>query len=311
MLRTNARQCVVKAVVGAISHPRLALKNPYLVDPQGTVHILPGTGGITYNVAVGDPAFGFAADHVEPCVSITIAETNKDDAALGALSILTCLGNEARVVSGAAMNARGVVTGKHGGIEHVIIDFAPAALEKLAIGDRIQIRSRGQGLVLTDHPEVRAASIDPGLLARMGIVSRGGALVVPVTHVIPASIMGSGMGSRHSASGDFDIQVADPEAIERYGLRRLRLGDVVAIRDADCRYGRSIHAGAMSIGVVAHATCVVSGHGPGVTVVLSTAQRGIAPKIDPGANIGRYLGIGRFRRGRGGPVAGRARRGRG
>lgn len=310
MLRTNARRCVVKAVVGAISHPRLALKNPYLVDPQGTVHILPGTGGITYNVAVGDPAFGFAADHVEPCVSITLADANKDDAALGALSILACLGNEARVVSGAAAEARGVVTGKHGGIEHVIIDFPPAALEKMAIGDRVQIRSCGQGLALEDHSEVRVASVDPGLLGRMGIVARGGDLVVPVTHVIPASIMGSGMGSRHSASGDFDIQVADTAAIERYGLLDLRLGDVVAIRDADCRYGRSIRAGAISIGVVAHATCVVSGHGPGVTVILSTAKRGIVPRIDPGANIGRYLGIGRFRKNRRVAAARRPRRAR-
>ncbi len=295
MIRTNAQNCVMKSVLGVISHPRMALKSPYLIDPNGVISVLPGTGGITYNVMVGDSALNAAGDHLEPGVSITLDERERDGASLGALSVLTCLGNEARVVSGDAAGSRGAVTGKHGGVEHVIIDFPPAVLDKLVIGDRIQIRAVGQGLLLKDYPDVRVMSVDPGLFGAMGIAVQGGNLVVPVTHVIPASIMGSGMGSRHSWSGDFDIQLADVEVVQRYGLQSLRLGDVVAIRDADCRFGRSIRGGAVSIGVIAHASCVVSGHGPGVTVVMTTEKKIIVPKIEPGANIARYLGIGRFR----------------
>jgi hypothetical protein len=295
VLRTNSKLCVIQSVAGGIAHPRIPLKNPYLVDQGGGVHILPGVGGITYNVAVGDSAFSFAGDHVEPGVSMTLDERERDGANLGALCILACVGNEARVVSGEALHARGVVTGKHGGVEHVIVDFAPSVLEKLAVGDRIQIKAFGQGLSLEDFPEVQAMSLDPGLLQKLRIAVQGDRLVVPVTHVIPASIMGSGTGSRHSFSGDFDIQVADGDLVRKYGLESLRLGDVVAIRDADCRFGRSIKTGAITIGVVVHASCVVSGHGPGVTVIMTTSKKLIVPKIRQDANIARYLGIGRFR----------------
>lgn len=296
MLRTNSRICVIQSVMGGIAHPRIPLKNPYLVDQGGGVHILPGVGGITYNVAVGDSAFGFAGDHVEPGVSMTLDEKEKDGASLGALCILACIGNEARVVSGEGLHARGYVTGKHGGVEHVIVDFAPSVLDKLVVGDRIQIRAFGLGLALKDFPDVQVMSVDPELLQKMGIVAQGNQLVVPVTHVIPASIMGSGTGSRHSYSGDFDIQVSDTDLVQKYGLQSLRLGDVIAIRDADCRFGRSIKSDAITIGIVVHASCMVSGHGPGVTVIMTTPNKLIVPKMEQNANIAHYLGIGRFHR---------------
>lgn len=296
MLRTNEQSCVMQSVAGAIVHPRIPLKNPYLVDQGGGVHVLPGVGGITYNVVVGDSAFDFTGDHVEPAVSMTLDEREKDGASLGALCILACIGNEARVVSGEAQLARGVVTGKHGGVEHVIVDFAPSVLDKLVVGDRIQIRAFGQGLKLRDFPDVQVMSVDPQLLRKMGIAAQGKQLVVPVTHVIPAAIMGSGTGSRHSFSGDFDIQVSDKDLLRKYGLQSLRLGDVVAIRDADCRFGRSVKTGAITIGVVVHASCLVSGHGPGVTVIMTAASKLIAPKMKQNANIAHYLGIGRFHR---------------
>jgi hypothetical protein len=267
MLRTNAQSCVIQSVVGGIAHPRIPLKNPYLVDPGGNVHILPGVGGITYNVFVGDSAFAYAGDHVEPGVSITLDERERDGASLGALCILACIGNEARVVSGEALHARGFVTGKHGGVEHV-----------------------------RDFPEVQVMSVDPELLQKMRIVTQGNQLVVPVTHVIPASVMGSGTGSRHSFSGDFDIQVADKDLVQKHGLQSLRLGDVVAIRDYDCRFGRSIKSDAITIGVVAHASCLVGGHGPGITVIMTTSKKLIVPKMEQDANIAHYLGIGGFHR---------------
>ena len=49
--------------------------------------------GVAYNARVGDRAFGWAGDHVEPGVSIA----NPDEKADFALHYLTCIGNEATV----------------------------------------------------------------------------------------------------------------------------------------------------------------------------------------------------------------------
>jgi len=259
---------------------------------------MPGTGGITYNVSVGDSALDFVGDHIEPGVSLTLKVSEAERSVLGGLSILTCVGNEARVMSGQALGARGVVTGKHGGVEHVIIDFSKATLDKLAIGDTIQIRAFGQGLELIDYPDVHVMNIDPGLLGKLGITVKNKQMIVPVTHIIPASIMGSGLGSRHSYSGDYDIQLGEKESIGKLGLENLRIGDIIAIKDADCRYGRSIRSGAMSIGVIVHGACITSGHGPGVTVLMTTVKKFIVPRVDRDVNLSVYLGVGRKRKNR-------------
>ncbi len=65
--------------------------------------MLPGMFGIAYNARVGDRAFGWAGDHVEPGVSIAHADEKSDYA----LHYLTCIGNEAEVVSGRARGAQG------------------------------------------------------------------------------------------------------------------------------------------------------------------------------------------------------------
>jgi hypothetical protein len=293
MIRTNKQYLVEKAVCGKISSPRIPLKNPWLIDPSGKPRVMPGTGGITYNVSVGDSALDFAGDHIEPGVSVTLKTPESDVNALGGLSILTCIGNEAQAMTGKAAGSKGVVTGKHGGVEHVIIDFPRAALEKMCIGDTIQIRAVGQGLELKDFPDIHVMNIDPGLLVKLGITTQNKQLIVPVTHVIPASIMGSGVGSRHSYSGDYDIQLGEKESIRKFGLQNLRIGDLIAVNDADCRFGRTIRSGALSIGVIVHGACTTSGHGPGVTVLMTTVKKMIVPKIEETANLSRLMNIGR------------------
>jgi hypothetical protein len=293
MLRTNVKDLVEKSVIGAVTQPKLKLKNPYIIDATGKAHVLPGTGGITYNVKAGDSAFDFNGDHIEPGVSISDTDMSKDGSISGGLSILACIGNVAKVITGKAAGLMGVVTGKHGGVEHVLIDFSSTALDKLAVGDKIQIKGVGQGFVLRDYNNIQVMNCDPNLLQKLNISTQNKQLVVPVTHVIPSSIMGSGIGSRHSFSGDYDIQVSDREVVQKYGLQNLRLGDLIAIRDADCRYGRSFHSGAISIGVVVHGSCLTSGHGPGVTVIMTTIEKLIVPKIEQMANIADYLYIGR------------------
>ena len=136
MLRTNADKLVKISVMGEVASPVIG-KSVYRVSPTGTPKILPGVGGITYNLRVGDPACGWVADHVEPGVSVENKENDPryGQGANAAFNVLSCVGNEAIVATGDAKGAKGVVTGKHGGINHVLADFQPEALEKLMLGD--------------------------------------------------------------------------------------------------------------------------------------------------------------------------------
>jgi hypothetical protein len=214
-----------------------------------------------------------------------------------ALNILSCIGNTAVVISGDAKGARGIVTGKHGGIEHVLVDFDDRTLGRLAIGDTILIRACGTGLRIEGFDDVRIMNLDPALLAKMKIEPAKSKLEVGVSHEIPAAMMGSGIGKAHAHSGDYDIQLFDKKSVSRLGLGDIKLGDIVAIKDADNTFGRMYRKGAITIGVVVHSDCVLSGHGPGVTTVMTHSRGGIVPKIDTNANIARILGIGIHRKG--------------
>lgn len=290
-MKTNIDKLIKISVMGQVSHPIKGQK-VYVLSHNGVVRVLPGVGGITYNKRVGDVCVGLAADHVEPGVSVKNIE--KADFYPGgynrAFNALACVGNEALIVSGDAKGKKGIVTGKHGGIEHILIDFTPDTIEKLVIGDKILIKAYGQGLELLDYPEIKVMNIDPELLSKMPIKDRNKKLKIGVTHNIPASIMGSGLGADDTHTGDYDIQLFDKKTIEEYGLEDLRFGDFVAIQDADHSYGRVYKKGAISIGIVVHSDCYISGHGPGVTTILTTPKQGIIePQIDPKANIAEVL----------------------
>jgi len=290
MLRTNIEKLVKISVVGEIVSPIKGV-GIYNISAEGAPMVLPGVGGITYNVRVGDPACGWEADHVEPGVSLENKE-NDPRFALGAniaFNVLSCVGNEAVVVSGDAKGAKGVVTGKHGGIEHVLVDFPSETLEKLMHGDKMLIKAFGVGLKLLDFPEIIVMNIDPRFLKALNPKPKGKKLEIRVTHVIPAAIMGSGLGANQTYSGDYDIQLFDGSTRKEYKLDNLRLGDLVAILDADHSYGRIYRKGAVSVGIVVHTNCVTSGHGPGVTTLFTSSTGKIVPKIDAKANIASIL----------------------
>ena len=293
MLRTNEKDLVMISVMGHVAHP-VKGPRPYLISHDGKVKVLPGVGGITYNKRVGDLCVGLAGDHVEPGVSTRNLDKFDGDASAynSAYNALACVGNEAVVVSGDAKGEKGVVTGKHGGIEHVLIDFQPQTLEKLVIGDKIMVKSFGQGLELLDYPEIAVRNLDPRLLAKMPIEEKDGGLRIGVAKVIPGEIMGSGLGRDHVWTGDYDIQMFDEETVERFGLSDLRFGDIVAILDAEHTHGRIYKRGAVSVGVVVHSACLVAGHGPGVTTLLTTGVPGkIEPYLESRANIAFLLGL--------------------
>jgi hypothetical protein len=289
MLKTNDQKLIKISVMGEIAHP--TIRNVYNVSATGKPVVLPGVGGITYNLRVGDPACGWEADHVEPGVSV---ENKENDARSGqaantAFNVLSCIGNQAAVSTGEAKGAKGTVTGKHGGIEHVLVDFPSEVLEKLVLGDRILIKAYGIGLKLLDFPSIKVLNIDPRLLEAWKTKPNGVKLEVPVTHIVPAAIMGSGLGANQVNSGDYDIQLFDSGVVEQYGLGSLRLGDLVAIIDADHSFGRIYRQGAVSVGVVVHTNCVTAGHGPGVTTLMTSPDGKIVPQIDKNANIASLL----------------------
>jgi hypothetical protein len=290
MLRTNADKLVKMSVVGEVASP-VVWKSVYRVSPTGTPTILPGVGGITYNLRVGDLACGWEADHVEPCVSVENKENDPryGQGANAAFNVLSCIGNEATVVTGDAKGSKGVVTGKHGGIEHVLVDFQPETLEKLMLGDKILVKAFGLGLKLTDFADVKVMNMDPRFLEALDPKPNGEKIEVPVTHMIPAAIMGSGLGASQTYSGDYDIQLFDENVIEQYGLEDLRLGDLVAVIDADHSFGRIYRQGAISVGIVVHTNCVTAGHGPGVTSLMTSPSGKLVPKIDSKANIAYLL----------------------
>lgn len=295
MVKTNKDSLVMVSVQGSVA-PAVEWKG-WEVDANGRPFILPSVGGITYNVKVGDPAFGWAGDHIEPGVS-TVADADKrHEMKNNGYNVLACIGNTATVVSGDAKGAKGIVVGHHGGIEHVIVDFDDETMEKLTLDDKILIKAYGQGLEASGHPDVKFFNLDPGLFEKMDVREEGSALVVRVAARVPARLMGSGIGSSNVASGDYDITTTDRREIARLGLDKLRFGDIVALEDCDNLYGRSYRRGAMSIGVVVHSDCLLAGHGPGVATIMTTAKPNrIKVEISPEANIGKILGIGRYRR---------------
>ena len=289
-MKTNVDKLVKMSVMGEVASPVVG-RSVYNVSATGTPSVLPGVGGITYNIRVGDLACGWEADHVEPGVSV---ENKENDARYGqganaAFNILSCVGNEAVVVSGDAKGAKGLVTGKHGGIEHVLVDFQPETLEKLMLGDKVLVKAFGVGLKLLDFPDVKAMNMDPSFLKALKPKAQGDKLEVPVTHMVPAAIMGSGLGANQTFSGDYDIQLFDEKVIEQYGLEDLRLGDLVAIIDADHSFGRIYRQGAITVGIVVHTNCVTAGHGPGVTSLFTSSSGKIIPRMDAKANIAKLL----------------------
>ena len=286
MVKTNSERLVIQSVQGKIHSPIVG-SNPYRINREGVGQILPSTGGICYNVKIGDSCMKWVGDHIEPGVSIK----NSDNMESNALMLLSCIGNEAKVVTGEAKGAKGYVTGMHGGIEHVLIYFKDEDMEKMAIGDTILIKAHGQGLAIEDFEDVKCMNIDPNLFDKLSIVDKNGVLEVPVVTEIPAYLMGSGVGSSTAFSGDYDIMTGDKGANKEFGIDKLKFGDLVLLRDCDNTNGRQYLGESVSIGVIVHSDCIISGHGPGVTVIMSSKTSNIVGKIDENANIANYLQV--------------------
>ena len=78
------------------------------------------------------------------------------------LQIYSCVGNEAKVVSGDAKGAIGYVIGHHGGSEHVIVDF-PKSRGKAHLRRRDHHSRHGPGVttIMTCKTSLIEPVIDP------------------------------------------------------------------------------------------------------------------------------------------------------
>jgi hypothetical protein len=289
VLKTNKDKLITTAVQAVVQPAGGYGGWGYPVTYDGKPKQLIGMASINYTVSLGDPAYGWAsADHVEP--DVTVQGRDRESPYECAIAILACIGNEARVVSGEAAGAEGYYIGRHAGSDDLCW-FPKKVIEKLALNDTIQVKAQGVGLKIEGFEDVRVNKLSPELLENMGITIEDGQLVVPVVLEVDGYIMGSGIGGPTIEAVDYDIQTTDPHIVEKYGLKKLRLGDLVAIRNHYDFYGRGRYEGAVTIGVCIHGWSDMAGHGPGLNPVLSALPGVIKTRIDPHANTAYYLGI--------------------
>lgn len=295
MVKTNEKRLVEFTLECKPGHPFAG--RTISVDHRGEPFQLPGIGGITLNVEMGDSAFGWEGDHIEPGVSCRWGVDKPMENRNQALQILACVGNRATVMSGKAAGRKGVVIGHHGGSEHVIVDFDRKTKRWLGYDDKIAIHAIGMGLKLKKYPGIKATNLSPKLLKKMKIrPGKGGRLLAPVTTLVPSECMGSGIGKSQVSSGDYDIMTSDPKTVKKYALDRIRFGDFVALLDQDNRFGRAHRKGAVTIGIVVHSDCKYAGHGPGVSTLLTCTGGEIVPVLSPKANIAELMKVGRSRK---------------
>jgi hypothetical protein len=250
--------------------------DPYRIDRDGKPYVAVGDGGIVLGLQLGDSVFGHVGDHAAPGACLVHPSDDARYAVVG----LSCIGNRASVRTGDAAGAEGVVVGKRGGGERVIVVFTQDVLKRLRPADQVAITSRGQG---ADAPVagITQMNITPEALGLLPIAVVGDRLDVGVRLGLSSRTVGNGIG-RPMAMWDVDLQIDASTP----GTSDLCLGDLVAITDLDARANAGFRKDWVSIGVVTHASSPQPGHGPGVTIVLSGPAKHFSVRSEGAAHQG-------------------------
>lgn len=278
----NESELLRTALVGDVTSPALG-GSPYDVNADGVPFVPVGAGGICYTVKVGMPATGWAADQVEPGVSIS----NPSDPANEALLVYACVGNRVTVRSGAAAGAKGVVTGKHEAFhsyKHVLVHVDDDALDAIVPGDRLVVSACGRGMQVDGLPELTCHSLSPDLFRAWAPERTDTGLAIRVTRALPPEVVGMGSG-RVSGSTSVALQPGPAD------LESLRIGDLVAIHDWDASYYTGYHEDRVTVGVVTTGDSPVLGNGAATTILLSGPTTSFELVEDATANLADLLAL--------------------
>jgi hypothetical protein len=245
-------------LLGHVEHPELG-DTPYRVSADGRPYVPAGDGGIVLGLRLGESAFGRDADHAAPGACLV----HPDQAARHALTIYSCIGNQATVRTGQAAGARGVVVGKRGELGRVVVSFDQEDLARMRPSDQVAVRACGQGWRPPGFPsEVALLNTDPAALRRLPVTvdGDGASVTAGVRAIVPSKLAGNGIG-RPAVGWDLDLQLGADEDV--------LLGDLVAVSDLDARFNLGYRRGWLTIGVIVHGASPLPGHGPGLTPILT------------------------------------------
>ncbi len=283
-ISTNKDKLLTMAVQGKIVHAEPS--RSYTTTWDGKPKMAIGIGGINYNLKIGDKVFGWASGD-RATVGVATVGTGESRGRASWLT-LTSIGNQVKVLEGEAKGDKGVIVGKFE--SYALVHFEDSVLERLEIGEKLQVKAKGVGLEIQGFKDVFIHGLTPELLEKIVTQNAAGKLEVLVVKEIPAEIVGRGAGGG-SLSGNWHIQTCYPPDIKKYGLDELRFGDLVLLKDTQTDYGRGYFKGGATVGVVCAGPSDISGLGIGVTPILSTRTDKLTARIDPTANIGKYLGL--------------------
>jgi hypothetical protein len=200
---------------------------------------------------------------------------------------MVCTGNKAIVRSGEAKGSIGIVTGEHA---RNLVHFEQKTLDKICVGDQIDIITHGRGLKLLDFPDIELKKIDPNLLKSMNLKIVDKKLIVDVAMELPIRIMGSG-AELNSEYVDQDLMSGDRSLMKKLKIDQMRLGDLIVINHADHRWGRSFKKDYISIAICIHGDSVMTGHGPGIMTIMTGKRKNLGWKINKKANIKNILKV--------------------
>ena len=278
---TGEPRPVAVNLLGVVEHPALD-GGPWRVDRNGAPYVPAGDGGIVLDLQLGDSVFRLAGDHAAPGACLT----HPDAAARHALSVYACIGNTARVRTGWAAGARGVVLGQRGEEGRVIVGFSQADLARMRPSDQVTVRAFGQGMRPEGlRPDVMVMNLDPDVLALLPVAvpdRHDAAVTVGVRMTVPSKLAGNGIG-RPAAGWDLDLQLPPPGPD---GAGDLLLGDLVAVTDLDARWNMGYRRDWVTVGVAVHGGSPLPGHGPGITPVLTGPAGALRPQPDPAGHVG-------------------------
>jgi hypothetical protein len=298
MIKTNKDSLIATQVVTKISHPTLPIQGGmggnFVTTWDGRSKLCIGLGGIKYNIQVGSPCFGWPeTEYLEPGVALVDAggkpaapSYQTPQSVATTIQTVTCIGNEATVTTGDAKGANGVVTGKGRG--NILAHFNDLDLEKLTIGDKVKIKTEGVGLKIEGF-DGDVYNMAPSFLEALDPEINGDTLTLPATREVPAYAMGFGVGGSEAQRGYLCIQSCPPALVEDLGIGDLKIGDLVACRDILISYGKGYHKGGITLGVIVFGASEKAGNGPGVMAIAASKAGKIKPRIEPNANVAKYL----------------------